>query len=209
MQELTHTYRVQRKSGLAGSVSLGGGQGDRIMRRLNGVILGCALLSAVVSAPMAAAAGPTDDRLQIYELMDRYGVVHDFGTPEEYAALFTPDAEIAVASGQTVAKGHDALVAMAARDHQRFGGPPTADGKDALIMRHVISNRMVELTGKDAARGSSYVTTLIKTPDNGLAVLSIGRYEDEYVRRAGVWRISKRRILLDIGDQKLGKQLGF
>ncbi len=170
--------------------------------RLGGIVLGCTLIGAVLSVSTAATAGPTDDRLQIYELMDRYGVVHDFGTPEEYAALFTPDAEIAVASGQTVAKGHDALVAMAAKDHQRFGGAPTADGKAALIMRHVISNRLVELTGKDAARGSSYVTTLIKTPDNGLAVLSIGRYEDEYVRRGGVWRIAKRRILLDIGDQK-------
>ena len=102
-----------------------------------------------------------------------------------------------------VAKGLGDKVAIV------YEGEPTADGKAALIMRHVISNRMVELTGKDAARGSSYVTTLIKTPDNGLALLSIGRYEDEYVRRGGVWRIAKRRILLDIGDQKLGRQLGF
>jgi hypothetical protein len=68
---------------------------------------------------------------------------------------------------------------------------------------------MVELTGKDAARGSSYVTTLVRTPDNGLALLSTGRYEDEYVRRGGAWRIARRRIFLDIGDQQLGKQLGF
>jgi hypothetical protein len=171
--------------------------------------LGLTVLGAVLCGPTLAAAGPADDRLQIYELMDRYGVVHDFGTPEEYAALFTPDAEILVGAGPSVAKGHDALVAMAARDHQRFGGGTTADGKQALTMRHVISNRLVELTGKDSARGSSYVTTLIKTPDNGLAVLSIGRYEDEYVRRGGAWRIARRRIFLDIGDQKLGKQLGF
>jgi hypothetical protein len=172
-------------------------------------MLGCVLVGAALCAPTGAAANATDDRLQIYELMDRYGVVHDFGTPEEYAGLFTPDAEIAVAAGPVVVKGHDALVAMAARDHQRFGGAATADGKAALIMRHLVSNRMVELTGKDSARGSSYVTTLIKTPDNGLAVLSIGRYEDEYVRSRGAWRIAKRRIFLDIGDQKLGKQLGF
>src|SRR4051812_42801561 len=170
------------------------------------VVLGCALAGALLCAGTGAAASPAEDRLQIYELMDRYGVVHDFGTPEEYAALFTPDAEIAVAAGPPVVKGHDALVAMAARDHQRFGGTATPDGKAALIMRHVVSNRMVTLTGKDAARGSCYVTTLIKTPENGLALLSIGRYEDEYVRRGGAWLIAKRRILLDIGDQKLGKQ---
>lgn len=180
------------------------------MRRgLGGMALGLTLFGAVLSASTLAAAEPTDDRLQIYELMDRYGVVHDFGTPEEYAALFTPDAEISVGTGPAVVKGHDGLVAMAARDHQRFGGGPTVDGKASLIMRHLVSNRAVQLTGKDAARGSCYVTTLIKTPDNGLATLSIGRYEDEYVRRGGVWLIAKRRILLDMGDQKLGKQLGF
>ena len=178
-------------------------------RRFSGAVLACAIAAGALTLPTGALPGPADDRLQIYELMDRYGVVHDFGTPEDYAGLFTPDAEISIGAGPPVVKGHDALVAMAARDHQRFGGPATADGKAALIMRHVISNRMVELVGKDAARGSSYVTTLIKTPDNGLAVLSIGRYQDEYVRQGGAWRISKRRILLDIGDQKLAKQFGF
>ena len=173
------------------------------------IVFAFALLGAILASPTAAAAGPTDDRLQIYELMDRYGVVHDFGTPEEYAALFTADAEIGIGAGPPVVKGHDALVAMATRDHQRFGGGLTPDGKTALIMRHVVSNRLVDLVGKDAARGSCYVTTLIRTPDNGLAVLSIGRYEDEYVRQGGKWRISKRRIILDLGDQKLAKQLGF
>lgn len=177
-------------------------------RQLRSIILVSAL-ATLLCVPALAAASPADDRLQIYELMDRYGVVHDFGTPEEYARLFTEDAEIAVSTGAPVVKGHDALVAMAQRDHQRFAGAATADGKRALVMRHLVSNRMVELTGKDAARGSCYVTTLVKTPDNGLGVLSIGRYEDEYVRRDGVWRIAKRRIFLDMGDQKLGKELGF
>ena len=176
---------------------------------LGAIVFACALAGGVLTLPTGALPGQADDRLQIYELMDRYGVVHDFGTPEDYAQLFTPDAEISVGAGPPLAKGHDALVAMATRDHQRFGGGTTSDGKAALIMRHVISNRLVDLVGKDAARGSCYVTTLIKTPDNGLAVLSIGRYEDEYVRQGGQWRISRRRIILDLGDQKLAKQLGF
>lgn len=178
-------------------------------RRLGAIVFASALMGVVLTLGAGAAAGPADDRLQIYELMDRYGVVHDFGTPEDYAGLFTPDAEISVGAGPPVVKGHDALVAMAQRDHQRFGGAVTADGKSSLIMRHVVSNRSVELEGKGAARGSCYVTTLIRTPDNGLAVLSIGRYEDEYLRQGGKWRISRRRILMDLGDQKLAKQLGF
>jgi hypothetical protein len=176
---------------------------------LGAIVYACALAGAVLTVPTGAVSGTADDRLQIYELMDRYGVVHDLGTPEEYAGLFTKDAEISIGAGPPLAKGHDALVGMAARDHQRFGGAMTPDGKNSLIMRHVISNRSVELVGRDAARGSCYVTTLIRTPDNGLAVLSIGRYEDEYARQGGKWRIAKRRIILDLGDQKLGKQLGF
>ncbi len=173
---------------------------------LAAVLAGAMLMLAL---PTAVAAGSADDRLQIYELMDRYGVVHDLGTPEDYAALFTPDAEISIGSGPPVTKGHDAIVAAAVRDHQRFGGATTSDGKASLIMRHVISNRQATLTGKNTARGSSYVTTLIRTPDNTMAVLSVGRYEDEYVRQDGRWLISRRRILLDLGDQKLAKQLGF
>ena len=176
---------------------------------LGAIVFACALAGAGLATPAGAAPGGAEDRLQIYELMDRYGVVHDFGTPEEYAALFTPEAEISIGSGPPLVKGHDGLVAMAARDHQRFGGAVTADGKNALIMRHLVSNRLAELVGKDRARGSCYVTTLIRTPDNGLAVLSVGRYEDEYSRQGGQWRIARRRILLDIGDQKLAKQFGF
>lgn len=171
-----------------------------------------ATATALAAASPLAAAGPrgsADDRLQIYELMDRYGVVHDLGTPQEYAALFTTDAEVSVGSGPPVAKGHDALVAMAERDHKRFGGAVGGDGRTGLIMRHVISDRLVTFRTKDAATGSCYVTTLIRTPDNGLAVLSIGRYEDEYRRQNGQWRIARRRIIIDFGDQKLGKQLGF
>jgi hypothetical protein len=205
LPELTHTSTLPRKPVRHGRHC---DWGMRMRRGLCGIILGVAVM-VLPCVPSGASASPADDRLQIYELMDRYGVVHDFGTPEEYARLFTDDAEIAVSAGPPIVKGHDALVAMAQRDHQRFAGPATADGKAALIMRHLVSNKMVELVGKDTARGSCYVTTLIKTPDNGLAVLSVGRYEDEYVRRAGVWRIAKRRILLDMGDQKLGKQLGF
>ncbi len=46
------------------------------------------------------------DRTLIRELMDRYGIVHDSGSPEEYADLFTDDGEIAVApGGPAIVKG--------------------------------------------------------------------------------------------------------
>jgi len=66
------------------------------------------LLAAPVSLPAADSIQDVVDRTLIRELMDRYGVVHDSGTPEEYAELFTADGEIAVAPGApAIVKGRE------------------------------------------------------------------------------------------------------
>jgi hypothetical protein len=122
------------------------------------------------------------DRTLIRELMDRYGIVHDSGTPEEYAALFTADGEIAVAAGgPAIVKGREALMAQARRDHERFGNEPAANGKTTSIMRHLISNAQITITGAGTATGTCYVTTVVKKGDVGPSILSISRYTDRYV----------------------------
>lgn len=156
-----------------------------------------------------AMAGETEDRLAILELMDRYGVVHDFGSPEDYADLFTDDGEIAIGGGPTVAKGRAALIAQGQRDHERFGAPPDKDGKVSSIMRHVISNRVVKLTGKTSAEGSSYVLTLINDRAAGLQVLGLSRYEDRYAKVKGQWRIAHRAIYTEAGNAEVAKKYGF
>ena len=57
------------------------------------------LLAAPVMLPGADSRQTIADRTLIRELMDRYGIVHDSGTPEEYADLFSADGEIAVVAG--------------------------------------------------------------------------------------------------------------
>src|SRR3569833_2722240 len=106
--------RAAQGNECGGGVETRGREGRAMRRGLGGVVMGLVLSWAVLSAATQAAASAADDRLQIYELMDRYGVVHDFGTPEEYAGLFTQDGEIAVGTGAPVVKGHAALVATAA-----------------------------------------------------------------------------------------------
>src|SRR5690349_10317730 len=122
-------------------------------------ILSTTLLLAVSSGLMAADSLQTiADRTLIRELMDRYGIVHDSGTPEEYADLFTADGEIAVAPGApAIVKGREALLAQARRDHERFGNEPAANGKTTSIMRHLISNAQITLTGAGTATGTCYV----------------------------------------------------
>jgi hypothetical protein len=121
------------------------------------------LLLVTVSSALVAADSmrAIADRTLIRELMDRYGIVHDSGTPEEYANLFTTDGEIAVApGGPAIVKGREALIAQARRDHERFGNEPAANGKTTSIMRHLISNAQITITGAGTATGSCYVTTV-------------------------------------------------
>ena len=168
----------------------------------------------LMTAPAAIVAADSmqaiADRTLIRELMDRYGIVHDSGTPEEYADLLTADGEIAVASGgPAIVKGREALMAQARRDHERFGNEPAANGKTTSIMRHLISNAQITITGPGTATGTCYVTTVVKKGDLGPSILSISRYTDRYVKRTEEWRIQRREITIEFGNSSLGKQLGF
>jgi len=162
------------------------------------------ILAASLLMSAIAAASETEDRFLIMEHMDRYAVIHDFGTPEEYADLFTPDGEIG-----TRVKGRQALIETARRDHERFSAPPGPDGKVSSIMRHVISGRIVKLTGKDTAEGSCYVITMINDKDQGPLVMSMSRYVDRYARTKDGWRIAHRDIVMESGNREIGKRFGF
>ena len=163
--------------------------------------------SALVAADSIQAIA---DRTLIRELMDRYGIVHDSGTPEEYADLFTADGEIAVApGGPAIVKGRQALIAQARRDHERFGNEPAANGRTTSIMRHLISNAQITITGPGTATGTCYVTTVVKKGDVGPSILSVSRYTDRYVKQNEEWRIQRREITIEFGNGALGKQLGF
>ena len=167
-------------------------------------------LAAPAGLPAADSMQDIADRTLIRELMDRYGIVHDSGSPEDYADLFTADGEIAVApGGPAIVKGRQALIAQARRDHERFGNEPAANGGTTSIMRHLISNSQITLTGADTATGTCYVTTVVKKGDVGPAILSISRYTDRYAKQDGQWLIQRREITIEFGNAELGKQLGF
>jgi len=184
------------------------------MKRLQTRLASAALMLGLVAActsnvpPADAALQRIAERTLVRELMDRYGTVHDSGTPEEYADLFTADGEIAAGGGRVLAKGRDALMEQARRDHDRFGDTD-ANGRWTSIMRHLISNAQIELTGDTTAEGTCYVTTVVKKGDVGPAILSISRYADRYVKAGGEWRIERREIFLEFGNSELAAKLGF
>lgn len=174
--------------------------------------MACLGLLLAACAPGAATVDPVlmevADRTMIRELMDLYGTVHDSGTPEEYADLFTADGEIAMGGGRVMVKGREALIAQAQRDHDRYG-VTDAQGRWSSIMRHLISNAQVKLDGPDSAEGTCYVTTVVRKGDVGPAILSISRYVDRYVKVEGRWLIQRREIFLEFGNNELAGQMGF
>lgn len=170
-------------------------------------LFGAAQFTNAADAPAANALQTIAERMLIRELMDRYGVVHDSGTPEQYADLFTADGEIA-SGGRVLVKGREALLGQARRDHERYS-EKQPNGTTTSIMRHLISNAEITITGPDTATGSCYVTTMVKKGDVGPAVLSISRYEDRYVKQDGHWRIQHRDILLEFGNSELARSMGF
>jgi hypothetical protein len=171
------------------------------------LLLECGAASAAQPAPDSIQA--VVDRTLIRELMDRYGVVHDHGTPEEYADLFADDGEIAAGAGPGTIKGRQALITQARRDHERFDLEKGPDGKMTSIMRHLISNAQISITGENTAVGTCYVTTLVKKGAVGPAILSVSRYSDRYTKQNGRWRIQRREIALEFGNSELAKELGF
>jgi hypothetical protein len=165
------------------------------------------LVACTSNVPPDPALQQIADRTLIRELMDRYGTVHDSGTPEEYADLFSPDGEIAV-GGRVLVKGREGLLAQARRDHYQYG-ETDANGRWTSIMRHLISNAQVTLTGGNTAEGTCYVTTVVRKDGVGPLILSISRYVDRYVKADGQWRIEHREIFLEFGNSELASQMGF
>lgn len=170
--------------------------------------------AAVAAISLAFAAAPAsasdaEERFEIMELMDRYGVVHDYGSPEEYADLFTEDGEIGTPGKPAMIKGRAALIGQAVRDHEEYSAPTGPNGELESIMRHIISNRIVTLTGAESAEGSCYVITLVRDGENGPAVMSFSRYVDRYRKQGGEWKIERRDIVRGFGNAEIAKRLGF
>jgi hypothetical protein len=172
---------------------------------MRGALTAAAAAGLLWASP--AGAAEADVRAAFVNLMMRYGEVHDFGTPQDYAALFTDEGEIAVGE-MVVVKGRDKLVAQAERDHEKYT-VSLPNGQATFLMRHLITNTVVESLDGDHATGTSFVTTMIRDGEEGPKVLSIGRYVDTFERQRGEWKIARRAIVLDFGNPELGRKYGF
>ena len=125
----------------------------------------------------------TDDRLAIAEIMAAYCHAIDLGRWDGFPALFTEDCRLDFGSLMGVYEGAEGV--------RRFTDRMQGLG---LFMRHYTTNVVLSGDG-ERARAESYVLAITGPP--GSSSQTTGRYEDEFVKVGGRWRIRVRRAILD------------
>jgi 3-phenylpropionate/cinnamic acid dioxygenase small subunit len=126
-----------------------------------------------------------DDRLAIHELLSRYCRVIDFHLWDQFPSLFTSDCVIDFGELMGVHEGPEGV--------KRLGG---MIGGTGLMMRHLVTNVMIDRAEADRAETWCYVLALTG-PDPTSLMLTTGRYEDEVVKRDGRWLIRRRRAVIE------------
>jgi hypothetical protein len=124
-----------------------------------------------------------EDRIEIGELIARYGLVMDDRDMASMPGLFTADVVIRSRDGGMNAAGRDAAVAMF-RDRLAMLGPSN----------HVTHDRIItfEDAQPDLARG--VVLSHAELCRGGVAMVAAIRYADTYQRDAGRWRFREREL---------------
>lgn len=158
---------------------------------------------------LAVAVLRIEDERAIERLIYSYGHVLDFGTPEAYAALFTPDGVIEVHSAVAAVLKIDAPISEeGARALTGRGAEVTANGfafrGHAALQRfvsqtartfrslHVSSQPLVTLSGPDTAEATTFLRIYDHAPEARMELTHFGRYIDRFRRTAAGWRISHR-----------------
>lgn len=150
------------------------------------------LFATLPAAAVAQAVAPTleqrlqrvEDELAIRRIITAYSNTQDAHDYDGYVALFAADGEWA--SGDNVFKGHDAIKKMLVG---LYGTPPPGYVNGESF--HVSFNADVTLNGDRATAVSRHVLFMRGPTGQPVPMLS-GRYDDEFVRENGQWKIRRR-----------------
>ena len=120
-----------------------------------------------------------EDRVEILDAYGRYCHAFDSGDAQTAAALFAEDGRFAYVGSRDFA-GREAIAALFERRHAGAPG-----------IRHLVSGIVVE-PSPEGASGRAYVVVLRMGPGEPLRVITIGQYDDLWVRLAEGWRLKRR-----------------
>ena len=130
-------------------------------------------------------------RYKIENTLNRYTLALDRRDLEGVLQTFTADASfsIRIAGGDLIGPhvGHEGI-----------GKLMTESFETQLDQRrHICSNLVFHEVGNGRARVEYYLT-LMSIDEGAIRLVTTGIYKDELVEEAGVWRVSKRHLDLDL-----------
>ncbi|MCZ7531386.1 MAG: nuclear transport factor 2 family protein [Acidimicrobiia bacterium] len=124
------------------------------------------------------------DEGAIRRLLAEYCHAYDDGRADDFAALFTQDAQFTVMG--VTHSGREAI-------RENIGGwkSGTPPGQ------HITYNTVLDITGDSATGATDF--SYLQTSDEGPRVIQAGRYTDEFVHEPDGWRFRSRTIRF-LGD---------
>lgn len=140
-----------------------------------------------------------DDRLAILEAIQRYSHAIDARDVEAYTALFAASGVFEVTSSARPepfirAMGQEGIRAWITETMARWGDAQT---------RHHQCCTIFEALSADAARTRTMLLeTRVRPGERTPAPHTQGVYTDQWVREAGGWRIARRALRLDAGEER-------
>lgn len=159
-----------------------------------GAILVVGILAASAALPAAAAqtGGPTidqrlqrvEDELAIRRVLVDYSSMQDARDYAGYAALFAREGEWV--NGRTVHRGREAIHKMLV---DLYGAPPPGYVNNESY--HISSNAQIDLDGDRATVRSRHLLVM-RGPNGEPTPALAGRYEDQFIREDGKWKILRR-----------------
>ncbi len=144
-----------------------------------------ALAAAQGSAPsLAQRVQRIEDQLAIQRILVDYAATQDAHDYDGYAALFARDGEWI--NGRNVYKGRAAIHKMLV---DLYGKPPPGYVNNESF--HISYDAQIDVHG-DRATAHSRHLLIMRGPDGEPVPMLAGRYEDEFIREDGRWKILKR-----------------
>ena len=145
------------------------------------------------------------DRRELNDLVYRYARAADRHDYPELRKVFTKDSRTSGYRGDP-----DSVEPIFAFEglEEVIGSLQQLEAYDKV--NHVVSNQLVEIDG-DRATGETYGTTHFVWYDDGVLThrTHVCRYQDQYRRENGAWRIQERRLIFDWEyDRSIGER-GF